>query len=67
MKYKYDPETDVLVITLGVETPDFGEQRENIITHYTKDGLPIEIEILDASHTAVKILEAITRTKKVGK
>jgi len=67
MKYKYDPETDVLVITLGVETPDFGEQRENIITHYTKDGLPIEIEILDASKTAVKILEAITRTKKVGK
>jgi uncharacterized protein YuzE len=67
MKYKYDPETDVLVMTFGVETPDFGEQRENIITHYTKDGLPVEIEILDASKTAVRILEAITRTKKIGK
>lgn len=66
MRYKYDKETDILVITLGDETPDFAEQRENIITHYTKEGLPIEIEILDASHTAVKMLEAIARAKKTS-
>ena len=64
MKYKYDKETDILVITLGDEKPDFGEQRENIISHYTKEGLPIEIEILDASKTAVKMLEAIAKAKK---
>ena len=64
MKYKYDKETDILVITLGSEVPDFGEQRENIISHYTKEGIPIEIEILDASKTAVKMLEAIVKAKK---
>ena len=64
MKYKYDKETDILVITLGSEAPDFGEQRENIITHYTREGLPIEIEIFDASRTAVKMLEAIAKAKK---
>jgi uncharacterized protein YuzE len=65
MKYKYDIETDVLVIVLGSEKPDFAEQRENIITHYNKNGLPVEIEILDASKTAVKMLKAISEKKKI--
>jgi uncharacterized protein YuzE len=67
MKYKYDPKTDILVITLGTEKPDFGEQRENIITHYTKNGSPIEIEILDASKTSIEIEKAINSAKKHDK
>ena len=62
--YKYDPKTDILVITLSGEEPDFGEQRENIITHYNKEGKPIEIEILDASETASKIIEIMFKAKK---
>ncbi len=65
MEYKYDAEMDILTIVLGNENPDFAEQRENIITHYNKDGLPIEIEILDASKTANKILKVISE-KKIG-
>ena len=64
MEYKYDPKTDILLITLSKEKPDFGEQKENIITHYNKQGKPIEIEILDASKTAVKIVEAIVQGKR---
>ena len=64
MKYEYDSKTDILLIILGREKPDFAEQCENIITHYNKDGKPIEIEILDASKTAVKILETIMVGKK---
>ena len=45
MDYKYDAETDILIIVMGKEKPDFAEQRENIIIHYNKSGLPIEIEI----------------------
>ncbi|MBI4895843.1 MAG: DUF2283 domain-containing protein [Candidatus Aenigmarchaeota archaeon] len=59
MEYKYDKETDILSIKLSKEKPDFGEQKENIITHYNKNGKPIEIEILDASKTTVKIVEAV--------
>jgi len=65
MKYKYNPEADILLITLSDEKPDFGEQKENIITHYNKQGKPIEIEILDASKTAVKILETILTSKRL--
>ncbi len=65
MKYKYDPKADVLLIKLSTEKPDFGEQRENIITHYNKKGKPVEIEILDASKTAVDIIKAMLPKKNV--
>ena len=64
MKYEYDPETDILLIKLSKGKPDFGEQKENIITHYNKRGKPMEIEILDASKTAVKIVETIVQSKR---
>ncbi len=64
MKYKYDKETDVLIIELSAEKPDFGEQKENIITHYNKSGIPIEIEILDASTTVAKLVSLVLLKKK---
>ncbi|MDP2720336.1 MAG: DUF2283 domain-containing protein [Dehalococcoidia bacterium] len=65
MKFKYDPETDILLIKLSKAKPDFGEQTENIITHYNKQFKPVEIEILDASKTTAKIVETILQGKKV--
>ena len=64
MLYSYDQETDILTIRLIEEKPDFGEQRENIITHYDKENKPVEIEILDASKTVLKILETIVKRKE---
>lgn len=58
MKYKYDPETDILVIELSREKPGFAEQKGSIITHYSKENKPVELEILDASSTALEILKA---------
>ncbi|MBI5227886.1 DUF2283 domain-containing protein [Candidatus Micrarchaeota archaeon] len=65
MKYEYDPQSDILLIKLGTEKPDFAEQKENIITHYAKNGKPIEIEILDASKTALDILNVIMKSKRL--
>jgi len=59
MEYKYDKETDILTIKLANEKPEFGAERENIITHYSKDNIPVEIEILDAGKTMIKILEVM--------
>jgi uncharacterized protein YuzE len=63
MLYSYDQETDILTTRLTEEKPDFAEQRENIITHYDKENKPVEIEILDASKTVLKILETIVKRK----
>ncbi|MEK7672011.1 MAG: DUF2283 domain-containing protein [Bacteroidota bacterium] len=65
MKYKYDAKSDTLLIKLSNEKPDFGEQRENIITHYNKKGKPVEIEILDASKTALDMIKAMLPKKVV--
>ncbi|MEF8874676.1 MAG: DUF2283 domain-containing protein [Candidatus Thermoplasmatota archaeon] len=64
MKYEYDRETDILLIKLSDEEPDFGDQSGPIITHYSKSGKPIEIEILDASETALSIIEPILSKKR---
>ncbi len=80
MECDYDEETDILLIKLSDEKPDFGDQSGPIITHYSKSGKrrkdfptftqqvcfvkPIEIEILDASETALSIIEHILSKKK---
>lgn len=63
MKYKYDKETDTMVIELSKEKPDFAEQKGNIITHYNKENKPIEIEILNASKTTLEMLKAMLAEK----
>ena len=52
-----------MLITLSRGKPDFAEQSKNVITHYSKDGKPIEIEILNASETALTILKAVLAKK----
>jgi uncharacterized protein YuzE len=64
MEYKYDKKTDILLMKLSNDKADFGEQKENVITHYNKQGLPIEIEILDASATVAKLVEVVSKNKK---
>ena len=66
MKFKYDRETDILVVVLSDEKPDFGEQSGEIITHYNKDGKPVEIEILNASETTLNMIKPILRREKVS-
>ena len=67
MKYEYDAESDTLMLKLRNEKPDFGEQQGNIITHYNKNYKPVEIEILDASSTAAKIMKAVLQGQKKAK
>ena len=50
MKIKYDPEVDVLCITLkDAEIEESGEENPGIILDYDTDGNVIGIEILQAS------------------
>ena len=52
MKYQkvvYEPEDDVLNIWLAKKPIDYAEDENGMIVHYTKDGEPVYIEILDAT------------------
>ena len=59
MKITYDRQSDILIIHLAGKRPDFAEQQDNFITHYAKNGVPVEIEVLDAKRTAKKMLAVI--------
>jgi len=50
MKIKYSKEADILLIELKDGTPeDSIDLKEGVILHLDSEGLPLEIEILDAS------------------
>ena len=54
MKIKYSSDADVLLIELRDGTPaDSIDIKEGVILHLDGEGLPLEIEILDASKLAV--------------
>lgn len=55
MKIKYSRDADVLVIQLGEGEPfDSRDIAEGIIVHLSREGNPLEIEILDASKVVQK-------------
>ncbi len=63
MKYEYDAEVDILMIYLSKDKPDHGEMNGGIITHYNKRGKAVQLEILDASKTALNMIQTILRSK----
>ncbi|OIO37281.1 MAG: hypothetical protein AUJ76_00730 [Candidatus Omnitrophica bacterium CG1_02_41_171] len=58
MKTCYDKEVDVLLIKLSNDKPEYGEDiGEGVIVHFSKEKLPVEIEILGAKRYLVTWLE----------
>ncbi len=53
MKIKYSKEADILLIELRDGTPvDSIDLKAGVILHLDSEGLPLEIELLDASKLA---------------
>ena len=59
MKVSYNRESDVLLIQVSEDEVDYAEEMGPIIVHFTKDGKPVLLEILDAS-------EVISEVTKIG-
>ena len=54
MKIKYSKDADILIIELREGTPvDSIDMKEGVILHLDSKGLPLEIELLDASKLAM--------------
>ena len=58
MRIKYNREDDVLLIEILDEEIDYAEEAGNMIIHFSKDGKPVLIEILDASEFLTEIVKA---------
>ncbi len=49
MKISYNREQDILMYEISDEPIDYAEEVGNIIVHFTREGKPVLLEILDAS------------------
>lgn len=47
-KISYDPESDVLRVEISKRPIDYAREMGNIIVHFTKEGLPVYLEVLEA-------------------
>lgn len=63
MKYDYDIQSDILLLSNGSRKLDHGNQSGNFIAHHRKDGHLIQIEILDASKEVARMLSAILKKR----
>ncbi len=65
MKIKYSKEADILLIELRDGTPvDSIDLKEGVILHLDGKGLPLEIELLDASKLAA--MDEISFSASIG-
>jgi hypothetical protein len=64
MEYKFDPESNILSITISKKPFDYAEEMGDIIVHFNKKNKPVYLEILNANtflQKAVTILPKKTQ------
>jgi len=49
MKLRYNREEDILLLEVSDESVDYAEEMGPLIVHFSKNGKPVILEILDAS------------------
>ncbi|MDP2909559.1 MAG: DUF2283 domain-containing protein [bacterium] len=65
-KISYDVEADILRMEISEKPIDYAKEMGNVIIHFTKDGLPVYLEILEAKGFLMRskqILESINNPK----
>jgi len=62
-KISYEPEADVLMWEITDKPIDYAKEIGNVIVHFTKDGVPVLIEILEASKFLTRAKNLIKKTQ----
>ena len=59
MDYKYDPDADVLAITIAKTPFDHAQEMGDFVVHFSKENKPVYLEILNAhqflTHATTKL------------
>lgn len=61
IKMSYEPEADILRIESGHAPIDYAAEMGNIVVHFTKKGIPVYFEILEAT----KFLKSASRALSI--
>ncbi|MCD6203400.1 MAG: DUF2283 domain-containing protein [Methanophagales archaeon] len=55
MRISYDKEVDVLMVEFSEEKIEYAEEMDPMIVHFTSEGKPVLVEILDASEFMAEV------------
>ncbi|MBU3942535.1 DUF2283 domain-containing protein [Patescibacteria group bacterium] len=62
-KISYDVEADVLRVELSKQPIDYAKEMGNIVVHFTKDGVPVYLEVLEAKGFLTKTKNILESAK----
>ena len=64
MEFRYSPDVDILLVKLGDGKFDYAEEKDGVIVHYDKDGVPGLVEIRDAKEFVLGSFASIMQNNK---
>lgn len=64
-KIKYSKDVDALMVELSDKPIDYAEEEGQVIVHFSHDGEPVLIEILDAKEFVLNMLSSVMKEKEV--
>ena len=69
LKMRYDKEVDILLVEIAKRPIDHAREMGPVIVHFTKDGKPVALEILEASKFVSKATETslLAQTQKASR
>lgn len=65
-KIKYSKDVDALMVELSDKSIDYAEEEGQVIVHFSHDGEPVLIEILDAKEFVLNMLSSVMKEKEVS-
>ncbi|MCL0079683.1 DUF2283 domain-containing protein [Dehalococcoidia bacterium] len=65
-KIRYSGDADVLLIELSDKSIDYAEEEGQMIIHFSKDGQPVLLEILEAKDFMLSSLSSVMKEKEVA-
>jgi len=63
VKISYEPEADVLTWEITDKPIDFAKEVGNVVVHFTKNNMPVLIEVLEASKFLAKAKSLVQKDK----
>ncbi len=66
MKLKYSRDVDIRLVWLSDEPFDYAEEANGVITHFTKDGRPVLLEIQGARDFILGSVTSLVKDEEVG-
>ena len=65
-KINYEPEADVLTYEITSQPIDYAKEIGNIVVHFTKNNIPVLIEILEATRFLKKAEKLTSKTPNLS-